>query len=153
METNLFIKSAKVDHNKISDINFYGDWEIDLGGSGSGEGGEIQVGDGKPFIVDTQDSTVSIDAVSAYSVSIKRMHKEINAGKPYYTIRSRKTKFTNYYPTHSRYETISQSSNYRVERFNGRLTDIDSLIFMFFSEDGDYIRGYKFTGKYLQSLM
>ena len=152
METNLFIKSAKIDNNKISDINFYGDWEIDLGSSGSGE---IQVGDGKPFIVDTQDAAVSINDVSTYTVAIKRMHKEINAGKPYYAIFCKKYKFDyyTYYKTHSRYETITSSSNYRIERINGRLADIESLILMFFSEDGDYIKGYKFTDKYLQSLM
>lgn len=156
METNLFIKSAKVDNNKISDINFYGDWEIDLGsGSGSGEGGEIQVGNGKPFVVDTQDAAVSINDVSTYTVAIKRMHKEINAGKPYYAISCKKYKFDyyTYYRTHSRYEAITSSSNYRIERYNGLLTDIESLIYMFFTEDGDYIKGYKFTGKYLQSLM
>ena len=148
METNLFIKSAKVDNNKISDINFYGDWEIDLGGSDSGE---IQVGGGKPFITDTQDSVVSIDSIRASSFSVKRANKEINAGKSFYYIRGLKTKSNNYYLTYTRYENTYY--NYRIEKFDNRPADIESLIYMFFSEDGDYIKGYKFTGEYLQSLM
>ena len=150
METNLFIKSAKVDNNKISDINFYGDWEIDLG-DGSGEGGEILVGDGKPFITDTQDSTVSLDSVNTSSFSTKIANKEINAGKSYYVIRSIKNKSNNYYFTYLRYETTYY--NYRIHKFDNRPADVDNVIFMFFSEDGDYSKGYKFTGEYLQSLM
>ena len=148
METNLFIKSAKVDNNKISDINFYGDWEIDLGGGGSGE---IQVSGGKPFITDTQDSAVSIDSIKTSSFSIKRANREINAGKSFYYIEGIKTKSDNYYFTYTRLE--STYYNYRVKKFNHKPADIDNVIYMFFTKDGDYIRGYKFTGKYLQSLM
>lgn len=36
MEANLFIKSYRAEGNKVKDIQFYGDWEIDIGG-GSGE--------------------------------------------------------------------------------------------------------------------
>ncbi len=36
MEANLFIKSYRAEGNKVKDIQFYGDWEIDIGGS-SGE--------------------------------------------------------------------------------------------------------------------
>lgn len=32
MESNLFIKSYKTEGNKITDIKFNGDWEIDVGG-------------------------------------------------------------------------------------------------------------------------
>ena len=32
MESNLFVKSYKTQGNKITDIEFYGDWEIDVGG-------------------------------------------------------------------------------------------------------------------------
>ena len=150
METNLFIKSAKADSNKISEISFYGDWEIDLGG-GSGEGSEIQVGYGKPFIVDTQDTAVSLGPVSASSFSMKIANKEINAGKSYYVIRSLKTKYDNYYLTFSSHE--STYYNYRIHEFTSKPADVNNVIFMFFSEDGDYIKGYKFTGEYLQSLM
>ena len=31
METNLFVKSFKAVDNKITDIKFYGDWELELG--------------------------------------------------------------------------------------------------------------------------
>jgi len=34
MGTNLFIKSYRVEGNKVKDIQFYGDWEIDIGGDG-----------------------------------------------------------------------------------------------------------------------
>lgn len=33
MESNLFIKSYKTEGNKITDLQFYGDMEIDIGGS------------------------------------------------------------------------------------------------------------------------
>lgn len=148
METNLFIKSAKVDNNKISDINFYGDWEIDLGG---GDSGEIQVSGGKPFIVDTQDSAVSIYSIMASSFSTKVASKEINAGKSFYLIEGIKTKSSNYYSTFSR--RVSTYYYYRSKNFNYKPADVESLIYMFFTEDGDYIKGYKFTGEYLQSLM
>lgn len=38
MEANLFIKSYKAEGNKIKDLQFYGDMEVDVG-SGSGGGG------------------------------------------------------------------------------------------------------------------
>ena len=152
METNLFIKSAKVDNNKISDINFYGDWEIDLGsGSGSGEGGEIQVGNGKPFIVDTQDTLVSIRTVKASSFSIKIMYRKLNAGNKYYRIACTKYKDNNTYTTQA--DSIYIDSSYDIKVVRHKPADIDNFIIMFFSETGDYIKGYKFTGKYLQSLM
>lgn len=34
MESNLFIKSYKAQGKKITDIEFYGDWEINVGSSG-----------------------------------------------------------------------------------------------------------------------
>lgn len=155
METNLFIKSAKVDHNKISDIDFYGDWEIDLGGSGSGEGDKIQVGDGKPFIVDTQDSLISIKTVKAYSFTIKIVKGELkDHGRLYHRADCIKTKSNNYYNAYTDTDSTGSSySKFVIRTYNQKPADVDCLIFMFFSEDGDYIRGYKFTGKYLQSLM
>lgn len=36
MEANTFIKSVEVEGNKIKDIKFYGDWEIQTAGGGSG---------------------------------------------------------------------------------------------------------------------
>ena len=38
MEANLFIKKYKTEGNKIKDLQFYGDMEVDIGG-GSGSGG------------------------------------------------------------------------------------------------------------------
>ena len=155
METNLFIKSAKVDHNKISDINFYGDWEIDLGGGGSGEGGKILVGDGKPFIVDTQDNLVSIKTVKASSFSIKIVKGELkDSGSMYYMADCIKTKSNNYYNTYTDWDSTSGGySKFVTRTYNQKPANIDNLIIMFFSETGDYIRGYKFTSEYLQSLM
>lgn len=46
MESNLFIKSYKAQGKKITDIEFYGDWEIDLANGdpdGSASGGVTQV--------------------------------------------------------------------------------------------------------------
>lgn len=37
MESNLFIESYKTEGNKITDLQFYGDMEIDIGGGGSSE--------------------------------------------------------------------------------------------------------------------
>lgn len=37
MESNLFIKSYKAEGNKITDLQFYGDMEIDIGGGGSSD--------------------------------------------------------------------------------------------------------------------
>lgn len=37
MESNLFIKSYKAEGNKITDLQFYGDMEIDIGGGGGSE--------------------------------------------------------------------------------------------------------------------
>ena len=34
MEANLFIKSYRAEGNKVKDIQFYGDWEIDVGDDG-----------------------------------------------------------------------------------------------------------------------
>lgn len=33
MEANLFIKNAEVEGNKIKNIEFYGDWQLNMGGS------------------------------------------------------------------------------------------------------------------------
>lgn len=44
MESNLFIKSYKAEGNKITDLQFYGDMEIDIGsGGGSGPTYNIDV--------------------------------------------------------------------------------------------------------------
>ena len=40
MEANLFIKNYKAEGNKIKDLQFYGDMEIDVGGGGSGGGSD-----------------------------------------------------------------------------------------------------------------
>ena len=41
MEANVFIKSIKTEGNKITDIQFDGDWEIDLAGTGTVTGGQV----------------------------------------------------------------------------------------------------------------
>ena len=152
METNLFIKSAKVDHNKVTDIDFYGDWEIDLGGGGgSGQGSGILVGDGKTFITDTQDTVVSIRYVNASSFAIKVMYRKLNAGSMYYKIACVKYKNSNSYSTLT--EANYTNYSFDIETFNNKPADIDNVIIMFFSEAGDYICGYKYTSEYLQSLM
>ena len=150
METNLFIKSAKVDNNKISDISFYGEWGIDIGGSDSGEGGEIQVGDGKSFITDTQDNIVSIKAVNTSLFTIRIMYKKLNAGEKYYKIACTKYKDSNTYTTHT--DSTYTDGSYDMITLRNKPADVDNVIYMFFSESGDYIKGYKFTGEYLQSL-
>ena len=40
MEANLFIKNYKAEGNKIKQLEFYGDMEIDVGGGGSGGGSD-----------------------------------------------------------------------------------------------------------------
>lgn len=156
METNLFIKSAKVDSNRISEINFYGDWEIDLGGgSGSGEGNGILVGNGKPFITDTQDNLVSVKTVKASLFSINVVKSELkDSGSGFFMTDCIKTKSNNYYKTYTYlYGTSGNYSNFVTRTYNHKPADVDNIIIMFFSEDGDYIKGYKLTGEYLQSLM
>ena len=49
MEANLFIKNAEVEGNKIKNIEFYGDWEIQTAGGGSSSGGAIEFSD--PLLV------------------------------------------------------------------------------------------------------
>lgn len=49
MEANTFIKSVEVEGNKIKDIKFYGDWEIQTSGGGSSSGGAIEFSD--PLLV------------------------------------------------------------------------------------------------------
>lgn len=36
MEANIQIKKAEVEGNKVKNLEFYGDWEIDMGGGGTG---------------------------------------------------------------------------------------------------------------------
>lgn len=48
MEANTFIKSVEVEGNKIKNIKFYGDWEIQTAG-GSSSGGAIEFSD--PLLV------------------------------------------------------------------------------------------------------
>lgn len=40
MEANVFIKSIKTEGNKITDIQFDGDWTVDLSGTGTVTGGQ-----------------------------------------------------------------------------------------------------------------
>ena len=56
MDANVFIKNVTTEGNKIIDIQFNGDWEIDLG---SGTTTEIVVGNGISFKVDTTDEFLS----------------------------------------------------------------------------------------------
>lgn len=151
METNLFIKSAKVDHNKITGIDFYGDWEIDLGSGSGSSGSGILIGDGKNFITDTQDTVLSMRYVNASSFAIKIMYRKLNAGSTYYRVISTKLKNSDSYSTY----TDANYTNYSfdIKTFNNKPSEIDNVVFMFFTEDGKYICGYKYTGEYLQSLM
>ena len=48
MEANTFIKSVEVEGNKIKNIKFYGDWEVQTAG-GSSSGGAIEFSD--PLLV------------------------------------------------------------------------------------------------------
>ena len=58
MEANVFIKSITTEGNKITGIQFDGDWEIDLGSSG-GDTTQVVIGDGIEFKVDTTDEFLS----------------------------------------------------------------------------------------------
>ena len=58
MEANTFIKSVEVEGNKIKDIKFYGDWQLDMG---SGNSGAISFGDPRVPIVDAFDDFCSIE--------------------------------------------------------------------------------------------
>lgn len=49
MEANTFIKSVEVEGNKIKNIKFYGDWEVQTSGGGSSSGGAIEFAD--PLLV------------------------------------------------------------------------------------------------------
>lgn len=49
MEANTFIKSVEVEGNKIKNIKFVGDWEIQTSGGGSSSGGAIEFAD--PLLV------------------------------------------------------------------------------------------------------
>ena len=58
MEANVFIKGITTEGNKITGIQFDGDWEIDLGSSG-GDTTQIVIGNGIEFKVDTTDEFLS----------------------------------------------------------------------------------------------
>ena len=58
MEANTFIKSVEVEGNKIKDIKFVGDWQLDMG---SGNSGAISFGDPRVPIVDAFDDFCSIE--------------------------------------------------------------------------------------------
>lgn len=59
MEANVFIKSITTEGNKITGIQFDGDWEIDLGSSTGGDTTQVVIGDGIEFKVDTTDEFLS----------------------------------------------------------------------------------------------
>lgn len=56
MQANIFIKDVKTEGNKITGIQFYDDWTIDLG---NGDSSQIVIGDGIEFKVDTADEMLS----------------------------------------------------------------------------------------------
>ena len=62
MDANVFIKSVTVEGNTIKDIQFNGDWQIDMGsGGGGGSGsGVISFGDPRVPVVDDFDDFCSI---------------------------------------------------------------------------------------------
>jgi hypothetical protein len=62
MEANTFIKSVEVEGNKIKDIKFYGDWQLDMG---SGNSGAISFGDPRVPIVDAFDDFCSIEKANS----------------------------------------------------------------------------------------
>lgn len=153
METNLFIKSAVIKNNKVTDIKFYGDWEIETGSGSSGPGGTeiIRIGDGKSFIIDTQDDKVSVQNVYSSFFRLKLIDKKINDNKNFYYAKYVKTKDgTNTALTE--FQSI-YVSNYTTVEFGQGPSDIEYAVILFYSDAGDYICGYKYTSEYLQSLM
>lgn len=61
MDANVFIKSVTVEGNTIKDIQFNGDWQIDVGSGGGGSGsGVISFGDPRVPIVDAFDDFCTI---------------------------------------------------------------------------------------------
>ena len=91
MEANLFIKNYKAEGNKIKDLQFYGDMEIDVGGGGSGGGSDkyyyatgeilfdeidefitpIKVDNGKYFMIQVPtDSYLYVNYKNLYSGNI-----------------------------------------------------------------------------------
>ena len=76
-EANLFIKSYKTDGNKITDIQFYGDWEMEMGGGTT----EVEL----PCLSHNVAPT-GFNYVENGSTTTKMYFKNATGGKLYYSI-------------------------------------------------------------------
>jgi hypothetical protein len=135
MDANVFIKNVTTEGNKIIDIQFNGDWEIDLG---SGTNTEIVVGNGIEFKVDTTDEFLSKGSgnyirftypTTGIWSDIVRLRGSIVDGK--FTLKNQNpilmTRNLSYYP----YDELWASSG--------------SDLFLMFDGEGHYYGGYILT--------
>ena len=138
MDANVFIKSVTVEGNKIKNIQFYGDWNVDLGGS-SGEAETIIVGEGKKFNINKTDSFLHKKEGSTTYVRFT-FPSNING---YVIIRQNLTVTGDTWSI----QYANPNINYDVAPTNG-YTDVyadGKYVMMLFDDAGNFISGYILT--------
>lgn len=72
MEANLFIKKYKTEGNKIKDLQFYGDMEVDIGGGGSGSSDKYHYATGKILFdkIDEFITPIKVDRKKYFMIQV-----------------------------------------------------------------------------------
>lgn len=154
MEANLFIKKYKTEGNKIKDLQFYGDMEVDIGG-GSGSGGSSD-----KYYYATGE--ILVDKIDEFITPIKVPIE----GTPYYDdcfmiqvpvdsylYKSFKVKYSDgtivqFADGTSNVTFLPGGTSYTIPRFYSSDYAIDIILF---SKDA-LIKGYALTNTFVNSL-
>jgi hypothetical protein len=152
MDANIFIKSVTAEGNKIKDIQFYGDWEINLGESGSTVTKYVYA-DGALV----EDEAAEDDPFISLSVKSNEVIATINFMDASYMVGVRGT--TSAFA--SSYELFGGTNGVKISAgesrsmilYHSNVTSSTKYISVILLTEKALVKVYKFSTDYLRSLL
>ena len=150
MEANLFIKKYKTEGNKIKDLQFYGDMEVDIGSGGSG-------GSVDPDKYHYATGKILFDKIDEFITPIKVDNKkyfmlQVPADSYLYVGYKRKyagsDKIEQFIDSDSRAIFLPGGTSYSIYVQTSRYYGTNILLF---SKDA-FMKGYELTNTFIESL-
>lgn len=154
MEANTFIKSVEVEGNKIKDIKFYGDWEIQTAGGGSGPSVTKYVFADGALV---EDEAAQDDPFISLSVRSKEVIATINFMDASYMVgvRGNATAFASSYELFGGTNgvKISAGESRSMILYHSNITSNTKYISVILLTEKALVKVYKFSTDYLRSLL